>query len=93
MKQRSGDFGVARLGGVAALNIQRLVYRSPDVAWDAVTSHLIFVLRHPATPQPIRMQAARTLDDVVVIVLPHLATAPSELQGAVQRCVLDVLAQ
>ena len=35
---------------VAALNIQRLVHRSPDVAWDTITSHLIFVLRHPAVP-------------------------------------------
>jgi hypothetical protein len=93
MKQRSGDFGIARLGGVAALNIQRLVYRSPDVAWDAITSHLIFVLRQPATPQPIRLQAARIIDDILVIVPRHLAAAPSELQAAVQRRVLDVLAQ
>ncbi|KAH9961981.1 hypothetical protein BC827DRAFT_1383744 [Russula dissimulans] len=30
---RSGDFSIARLGGIAPLNIQRLVYRSPDAAW------------------------------------------------------------
>ena len=92
-EQRSGDFGIARMGGVAALNIQRLMYRSPDVAWDAITSHLIFVLHHPTTPQPIRLQAERTLDDILVIVPRHLAAAPSELQAAVQRRVLDVLAQ
>ena len=91
--QRSGDFGIARLGGVAALNIQRLVRRSPDVAWDTITSHLIFVLRHPAAPQPIRLQAARTLDDILVIIPRHLSAAPSDLQAAVQRRVLDVLAQ
>ncbi|KAH9013194.1 hypothetical protein EDB84DRAFT_1533406 [Lactarius hengduanensis] len=90
---RSGDFGIARLGGVATLNIQRLVYRPPDVAWDAITSHLLFVLRNPAAPQPIRLQAARTLDDVLAIIPRHVATVPSDLQAAVQRRVLDVLAQ
>ncbi|KAH9169937.1 hypothetical protein EDB89DRAFT_1853941 [Lactarius sanguifluus] len=90
---RSGDFGIARLGGVATLNIQRLVYRPPDVAWDAITSHLLFVLRNPAAPQPIRLQAARTLDDVLAIIPRHVAAVPSDLQAAVQRRVLDVLAQ
>ncbi|KAI9452204.1 hypothetical protein F5148DRAFT_1237059 [Russula earlei] len=90
---RSGDFGIARLGGVAAPNIQRLVYRSPDVAWDAITSHLLFVLRNPAVPQPIRLQSARTLDDILSVVPRHLAAAPSDLQASVQRRVLDVLAQ
>jgi len=69
------------------------VYRPSDVAWDAITSHLLFVLRHPAAPPPIRLQAARTLDDILAIVPRHLATAPSELQATVQRRVLDVLAQ
>ena len=91
--QRSGDFGIARLGGVATLNIQRLVYRPPDVAWDSITSHLLFILRNPVAPQPIRLQAARTLDDVLSIVPRHVASAPSDLQAAVQRRVLDVLAQ
>jgi C-terminal region of Mon2 protein len=92
-KQRSGDFSIARLGGIAALNIQRLVYRSPDVAWDAITSHLLFILRHPVAPQPIRLQAARTLDDILAIVPRHLSSAPSDVQAAVQRRMLDVLSQ
>jgi hypothetical protein len=81
------------LGGVATLNIQRLVYRPPDIAWNAITSHLLFIIRNPAAPQPIRLQAARTLDDVLAIVPRHVATVPSDLQAAVQRRVLDVLAQ
>jgi hypothetical protein len=91
--QRSGDFGIARLGGVATLNIQRLVYRPPEVAWNCITSHFLFILRNPAAPQPIRLQAARTLDDVLAIVPRHIATVPNDLQAAVQRRVLDVLAQ
>jgi hypothetical protein len=53
-EQRSGDFGIACLGGVATVTliIQRLVYRPSDVAWDATTSHLLFVLCYPAAPSP-----------------------------------------
>ena len=93
LKQRSGDFGITRLGGIATLNIQRLVYRPSDVAWDAITSHLLFVLRHPAAPPSIRLQAARTLDNILAIVPRHLAAASSDLQATVQRHALDVLAQ
>jgi hypothetical protein len=66
--------------------MQRLVYR---VAWDAITSQLLFVLRHPAAPQPIRVQAAHNLDDIFAIVPRHLAATPSDLQAAVQRRMLD----
>jgi len=91
--QRSGDVGISRLYGIAALNIQRLVHRFPDVAWDTMTSHLIFVLRYPVAPQPICLKAARTLNDILVIIPRHRPAAPSDLQPAVQRRILNVLAQ
>jgi hypothetical protein len=76
---------------VRRLLVQRLVYRLSDVAWAAITSHLLFV---PAMPASIRLQAARTLDDMLAIVPGHLMAAPSDLQATVQRRVLDdVLAQ
>ncbi|KAI0266286.1 hypothetical protein BGY98DRAFT_1030897 [Russula aff. rugulosa BPL654] len=37
---------------------------------------------HPATPLPIRIQAARTLDDIFAIVPRHLMAAPIDLQAA-----------
>ncbi|KAH9955055.1 hypothetical protein BC827DRAFT_1262095 [Russula dissimulans] len=92
---RSERFG-RRVSGIhipRTLVHQRLVYRSPDVAWDAITSHLLFILRHPVAPQPIRLQAARTLDDILAIVPRHLSSAPSDVQVAVQRRMLDVLSQ
>ncbi|OJT09170.1 Protein MON2 -like protein [Trametes pubescens] len=89
---RSGDFGVSKLGGVAMLNIHRLIYRSPDVAWDPVTVHLLSVIRHPHAPPTIRTQAARVLDDILVVVPRNISTT-GELQPKVQRRVLDVLAQ
>ncbi|KAI0292133.1 hypothetical protein BC826DRAFT_1020176, partial [Russula brevipes] len=59
--------------------MQRLVYRPSDVAWDAITSHLS------------SFSAARTLDDILVIV-----RSPKRSQSgraAPTRRVLDVLAQ
>ncbi|EPQ52984.1 hypothetical protein GLOTRDRAFT_139951 [Gloeophyllum trabeum ATCC 11539] len=89
---RSGDFGITKLGGVALLNIHRLIYRSLEVAWDSITSHLLFVLRHPSAPSAIRIQAARTLDDIL-IVIPRNLTTPGDLQAQVQRRVIDVLSR
>ncbi|KAJ6531650.1 hypothetical protein DFH09DRAFT_1409114 [Mycena vulgaris] len=89
---RSGDFGINKLGGVAHLNIHRLIYCSPDVAWDTTTNHLLSVICLTYAPQAIRVQAARVLDEILVIVPRNLTTTGS-LQAEVQKCVLDVLAQ
>ncbi|KAI0354523.1 hypothetical protein OH77DRAFT_1548844 [Trametes cingulata] len=89
---RTGDFGISKLGGVAMLNIHRLIYRSPEVAWDPITGHLLSVVRHPHAPPTIRTQAARVLDDILVVVPRNISTT-GELQPKVQRRVLDVLAQ
>ncbi|KAJ6632164.1 hypothetical protein B0H10DRAFT_1976381 [Mycena sp. CBHHK59/15] len=89
---RSGDFGINKLGGVALLNIYRLIYRSPDVAWDTTTNHLLSIICLPHAPQPIRVQAARVLDEILVIVPRNLSTT-GHLQAEVQKRVLDVLAQ
>ena len=53
---------------------------------------LFSILRHPAAPQSIRLQAARALDDILVIIPRHLSAAPNDLQAAVQQRVLGVLA-
>ncbi|KAG5643461.1 hypothetical protein DXG03_000893 [Asterophora parasitica] len=89
---RTGDFGITKLGSVALLNIHRLIYRSPDVAWDATTSHLLSVIRTTYAPQAIRVQAASVLDEILVLV-PRNLSSIGVLQGEVQRRVLDVLAQ
>ncbi|TDL18222.1 hypothetical protein BD410DRAFT_900985 [Rickenella mellea] len=89
---RTGDFGINRLGNVALLNVHRLIYRPPDVAWNALTSHLVSVLRHPSAPHSIRLQAARALDEILVVV-PRNITSTGDLQAEVQTRVLDVLSQ
>lgn len=57
-----------------------------------MTSHLLAVVKHSGAPQSIRLQAARILDDVLIIVPRNLSTT-GDLQPKVQRRVLDVLAQ
>ncbi|KAG6844369.1 hypothetical protein H0H87_007445 [Tephrocybe sp. NHM501043] len=91
-RRRSGDFGITKLGGVTMLNIHRLIYRPPDVAWDATTSHLLSVIHTSYAPQPIRVQAASVLDEILVVV-PRNLTTTGDLQVKVQKQVLDVLAQ
>ena len=90
--KRTGDFGITKLGSVALLNIHRLIYRSPDVAWDTTTSHLLMIIRLPFAPQAIRVQAARVLDEILLIV-PRNLSSTGELQAQVQRRVLDALAR
>jgi hypothetical protein len=75
--------GIARQGDVAMLNIQRPVYWFEDAAWDAITSHLTFVLCPPVVPQRIRLQTARTLDDISITVPRNLPAALSDLQAAI----------
>ena len=54
--------------------------------------HLIAVLRNRVAPHSIRLQAARTLDDILLIV-PRNIGQSEERRIAVQRLMLDVLAE
>ncbi|EMD41098.1 hypothetical protein CERSUDRAFT_111675 [Gelatoporia subvermispora B] len=89
---RSGDFGVSKLGSVATLNIHRLIYRSPEVAWNPITQHLLSVIRDAQAPSNIRIQAASILDDILTIVPRNISTT-GDMQPQVQQRVLEVLAQ
>lgn len=55
-------------------------------------SHLIFVARSKAAPHPIRLQAARTLDDILLVV-PRNIGSSEDRRRAVQRLLLDTLAE
>ncbi|KAG9017683.1 hypothetical protein FRB90_000273 [Tulasnella sp. 427] len=89
---RAGDYGIARLGDVALLNIHRLIYRNPDVAWTVVTNHLLDTLQDPETPHPIRLQAAEVLDEILAVV-PRNISSVGNSQGEVQGRVINVLSQ
>ncbi|KAG8946446.1 hypothetical protein FRC03_001363, partial [Tulasnella sp. 419] len=88
---RSGDYSISRLGAVSHLNLHRLIYRDPEVAWNMVTTHLLDVLRNQSAPPSIRIQAAEVLDGILVIAPRNVTSGP--LQAQVQKRVLDVLAK
>ncbi|BGO96049.1 hypothetical protein NBRC10512_005991 [Rhodotorula toruloides] len=95
---RGGDksFGIAKLGAVALLNVLRLVQRPPDVGWELLTSHLLFVLHSTSTSTPIRLQAADVLGTVLTASIKALSASDLasdvELQERGQTQVLDALA-
>ena len=74
------------------LNIHRLIYRAPEIAWNTTTSHLLSVISLPYAPQAIRVQAARVLDEILVTVPRNLSNT-GDLQAKAQRRVLDVLSK
>ncbi|CAE7121297.1 unnamed protein product [Rhizoctonia solani] len=87
---RTGDYGIAKLGVVALLNVHRLAYRDPEVAWNTITKHLLSVIGNGAAPPSIRMQAAEVLDEILTVV-PRNLSSTGELQPQVQNRVLDAL--
>ncbi|QRW03962.1 dimerization and cyclophilin-binding domain of Mon2 [Ceratobasidium sp. AG-Ba] len=87
---RTGDYGIAKLGVVALLNVHRLAYRGPEIAWNTITNHLLSVIRKSTAPPGIRMQASEVLDEILTVVPRNLSSA-GELQPQVQRRVLDAL--
>ena len=74
------------------LNIHRLIYRAPEIAWNTTTGHLLSIISLPSAPQAIRVQAARVLDEILVIV-PRNLSGSGDLQATSQRRVLDVLSK
>jgi hypothetical protein len=77
---------------IALLNMHRLIYDDGEIAWNPISMHLLSILRHPAAPASLRLQAAQNLDGVLVIIPRSLANLPAELVVEVQRRTLDALA-
>ncbi|BGP27996.1 Endocytosis and vacuole integrity protein [Rhodotorula toruloides] len=95
---KGGDqsFGIAKLGAVALLNVSRLVQRPPDVGWELLTSHLLFVLHSTSTSTPIRLQAADVLGSILTAAIKALSASglasDVDLQERAQSQVLAALA-
>ncbi|GAA5982776.1 hypothetical protein JCM10908_006780 [Rhodotorula pacifica] len=96
-QDKEQSFGVAKLGVVATLNITRLITHPPPVGWDAVTSHLLYLLHCSAAPASIRLQATDVLTQTLLLALKALANSvPSDdIDGRerVQTLVFAALAE
>ncbi|GAA5884135.1 hypothetical protein JCM6882_002154 [Rhodosporidiobolus microsporus] len=87
------SFGIAKLGTVALLNIERLVRQPPAVGWDLTTSHLLVVMHHTLAPTPIRLQAADVLGQILTLASKNLeSSADLAFQQRGQAQVLAALA-
>ncbi|KAG8814900.1 hypothetical protein FRC17_000932, partial [Serendipita sp. 399] len=86
---RSGDFSVSKLGVISLLNIHRIVYVGPEVAWTPISSHLVTILRHHLAPSSLRVQAAQNLDNVLVTIPKALTGLDTEHVKQVQQRALD----
>ncbi|KAF8311099.1 hypothetical protein DL93DRAFT_1519713 [Clavulina sp. PMI_390] len=89
---RSGDYAISKLGSVSRLNMHRLIYRDPSLAWEPITGHLLSVIRNSLAPGSIRLQAAEVLDGILVVA-PKNINSTGELQAKIQLRILEVLSQ
>lgn len=84
------QFALAKLGDVAAINIERLLSYPPNVSgWTRLTSELIKTLSSAFTSAQVRVRAA---DIIVRLVLEAAAAAASlddEIRGKVQLRLLE----
>lgn len=73
------------------LNIHRLLYRDPEVAWQVVVSHLLSVQHWPPASASLRVQAAQTLDKIVDSASSTLLKANKEHQAEIQSRLIQAL--
>ncbi|VDB92020.1 unnamed protein product [Peniophora sp. CBMAI 1063] len=90
---RGDEFALSRLGRIAQLNITRLVYRPPGVAWDPLTGHLLSVVKS-AAGKGVRVRAAGVLDEIIVTVARTAGAMKNEDdRRGVQGRVVGVLGE
>ena len=86
------SFGISKLGVVALFNVQRLVFKDPELGWNLITSHLLLVLHSTSIPTSIRLQSADVLDSILILAPKNLSSAPLDVQQRAQTQVLSALA-
>lgn len=76
---------------MAVLNIHRLLYRDPEVAWKVVVSHLLSVQHWAPAPPSQRVQAAQTLDKILDSASSTVLSADKEHQAEIQERLIQAL--
>ncbi|GAA5977223.1 hypothetical protein JCM11641_003881 [Rhodosporidiobolus odoratus] len=72
------SFGISKLGVVSTINVPRLIQGDPDkVGWDLTMGHFLFVLHCTTAPTSIRIQAAETLGQLLVLAPKNLESLSS----------------
>lgn len=90
------SFALAKLGVVAGHNMTRLISQPPEVGWDLITSHCLYLLHESTVPPTIRVQSTEVLTHTLLGALKALAGAGAsdvDRQARVQQLVFSALAE
>ncbi|KAH6981212.1 hypothetical protein BKA56DRAFT_586833 [Ilyonectria sp. MPI-CAGE-AT-0026] len=86
------QFALAKLGELAAINIERLLEYSPtESGWAALVGELIRTLTSPTTNALVRTRAAEILVRLALEAATVTATLPDESRGEIQLRLLVAL--
>lgn len=80
------------MGVVSLLNITRLTSREPEVGWNTAIPHLLLVMHYNIVPAAIRLQAAETLDSILLAAPRNIPTGDDSISRRVQNLILIALA-
>ncbi|KAK1754026.1 hypothetical protein QBC47DRAFT_423809 [Echria macrotheca] len=86
------QFALAKLGDLAAINIERLLSYPPEVSgWTPLVAELITTLSSSFNTGPVRARAAETLVRIVLEAATAVASQPEEPRGLIQNRLLEAL--
>ncbi|KAF7553185.1 hypothetical protein G7Z17_g3815 [Cylindrodendrum hubeiense] len=86
------QFALAKLGELAAINIERLLEYSPsESGWTVLTEELIRTLTSSATNSSVRTRAAEILVRLALEAATVTATLPDESRGEIQLRLFEAL--
>jgi len=85
-------FALAKLGDLAAINIERLLTYSPEISgWTPLVSELISTLSSNANTGPVRARAAETLVRIVLEAANTVTSQEEDVRGQIQIRLLEAL--
>lgn len=86
------QFVLAKLGDVASINIERLLYNAPDASgWTPLIGELVGALSSTTAAATVRMRAAETLVRLVLEATAAVSTAEEDIRGEIQLRLLEAL--
>ncbi|RHZ78300.1 hypothetical protein Glove_166g199 [Diversispora epigaea] len=92
-KSDEKSFAIDKLHSVALSNLHSMIAREPTLIWDLIVSHLITTANYVSTPQQIRKQACKTLDDIIIASMSYASSIQLESDERIQMQLLVSLNQ
>ncbi|KAI1322855.1 hypothetical protein F5Y16DRAFT_25958 [Xylariaceae sp. FL0255] len=86
------QFALAKLGDLATINLERLLFYSPDTSgWSRITAELIRTLSSATVVQPVRSRAADILVQLVLDAAKGISNQNDETCARVQLRIIESL--